>query len=106
MKRFIIAVNLFTALCTANDAFADEVKIMIQNHAFQPANVTIHSGDKVTWVNQDQDPHNVMDKASTKTFHSPALDTKESYSFTFTKAGTYDYFCTFHPMMIGKLVVQ
>lgn len=90
----------------ANAALAKDVEVVIKDHKFTPDNLTIQSGDKVTWTNQDQDPHNIMDKATPKEFHSAALDTKDSYSFTFTKAGTYDYFCTFHPTMLGKIVVQ
>jgi amicyanin len=105
-SKFTTVLCLLTVLCAASEACAEEVNIIIKDHAFQPPAPTIHVGDKVTWVNQDQDPHNIIEKSSAKLFHSPALDTNDSYSFTFTKAGTYDYFCTFHPMMLGKVIVQ
>jgi plastocyanin len=39
-------------------------------------------------------------------FRSPGIDTDETYSYTFTQPGTYEYFCTLHPMMTGKVVVR
>jgi amicyanin len=105
MKLTLFLAALMTLMINAT-AYAKEVKVTIKDHAFTPSKLTINKGDKVTWTNFDQDPHNVIDEANPKTFHSPALDTKDTYSFTFTVAGKYDYFCTFHPTMIGKVVVR
>jgi plastocyanin len=58
----------------------------------------------VTWVNQDETPHTVTDR--TRLFRSAALDTHESYSFTFATPGEFTYFCTIHPMMVGKIIVK
>lgn len=104
MKLNYVLVIL-ALLLTSGTVWAKDIQVTIKDHKFTPDTLTIQAGDKVTWTNQDQDPHNVIDKASTKTFHSPALDTKDSYSFTFAKAGAYEYFCTFHPTMTGKVVV-
>ena len=58
----------------------------------------------MTWTNRDDIPHTVA--SATKAFKSPALDTDDSYSFTFTTAGSYEYFCSLHPHMTGTIVVQ
>jgi plastocyanin len=58
----------------------------------------------VTWVNGDDIPHTVV--ATDKSFKSKVLDTDETFSFTFAKAGTYEYFCSIHPHMTGKVVVK
>jgi plastocyanin len=58
----------------------------------------------VRWTNHDDIPHTVV--ADDKTFKSKALDTDDAFSFTFTKPGTYNYFCSLHPKMTGKIVVQ
>lgn len=59
----------------------------------------------MTWTNQDDIPHTVVSDDKT-TFKSRALDTDEKFSFTFSKPGTYEYFCSVHPKMTAKIVVQ
>ncbi|MBZ5543367.1 MAG: cupredoxin domain-containing protein, partial [Acidobacteriia bacterium] len=66
---------------------------------------TVSLGTTVTWTNQDDVPHNVVSTEG-KTLKSPVMDTDQKFSFTFTKAGTYPYFCAIHPKMTGKVVVQ
>jgi len=78
--------------------------IAIDNFVFGPQAVTVPVGATVTWVNRDDIPHTVV--AVDKSFKSKVLDTDEKFSFTFTKAGTYDYFCSIHPHMTGKVVVK
>jgi amicyanin len=79
-------------------------KVTIDNFTFAPAELTISAGTTVTWDNHDDIPHSVVEK--NKLFRSKALDTEDSYSFTFTSAGTYDYFCGLHPHMVGKIIVK
>jgi plastocyanin len=55
-------------------------------------------------MNPDDIPHTVV--GGDKTLKSKALDTDEQFTYTFTKLGTYSYFCSIHPKMIGKIVVQ
>ncbi len=80
------------------------VEVKIDNFSFGPAELTISVGTQVTWTNRDDVPHNVisMDKA----FASPVLDTDEKFSHTFTKPGTYPYYCSIHPKMTAKIVVR
>ena len=79
-------------------------KISIMKHNFSLPTVTVPVGGTVTWVNQDEDLHTVVSTAGI--FRSPGLDTDETYSYKFTKAGVYQYFCTLHPLMVGKIVVK
>jgi plastocyanin len=78
--------------------------ITIDNFSFTPKEVTVAAGTTITWVNHDDVPHTVV--SPDKKFRSKALDTDDQFSFTFTDAGTYNYFCSVHPMMTGKIVVK
>jgi plastocyanin len=79
------------------------VTVEISNFTFSPGTVTVAPGTTVTWVNHDDIPHLVA--ATDHGFRSKALDTDDSYSFTFTSAGSFDYFCSLHPHMTGTVVV-
>lgn len=83
---------------------ADAAEIKIDNFAFAPQELTVPIGATVTWLNRDDVPHSVVDK--NKAFRSKALDTNNSFSFTFANAGAYDYFCGLHPHMTGKIIVK
>jgi plastocyanin len=79
--------------------------VAIDNFTFTPQTLTIKAGTTVTWTNRDDIPHGVA--ADNNTFaRSKALDTDDSYSFTFTTPGTYKYFCYIHPHMTGTIVVE
>jgi plastocyanin len=85
-------------------ALTTEVKI--DNFSFGPTALTVPVGTTVTWINHDDIPHTVVSTNDAKTFKSKVLDTDEKFSFTFSKAGTYPYFCSIHPKMTGKVIVQ
>jgi plastocyanin len=78
--------------------------VTIDNFTFSPKELTVAVGTTVKWVNHDDTPHTVVEKKTT--FRSKALDTDDSYSFTFASAGTFDYFCALHPYMVGKVIVK
>jgi amicyanin len=84
-------------------AAAQEEKVSIDNFTFTPPELTVKVGDTVTWTNRDDIPHTVM---SAGKFRSKALDTDNSFSFTFTEAGDYKYFCGLHPHMTGMIKVE
>jgi plastocyanin len=92
----------FTASAQEKPASTAEVKI--DNFSFGPAAITVTVGTTVTWINRDDIPHTVV--STEKVFKSKVLDTDEKFSYTFTKAGEYPYFCSIHPKMTGKVVVQ
>ena len=83
---------------------ASEASATIDNFTFAPAQLTVKTGTTVTWRNEDDIPHTVT--ASSRLFKSKALDTDDSYSFTFATPGTYQYFCYLHPKMVGTIVVE
>jgi plastocyanin len=78
--------------------------VKIDNFSFGPTPLTVAVGATVTWTNRDDIPHTVV--STEKLFKSKVLDTDEKFSYTFTKAGTYPYFCSIHPKMTGSVVVQ
>jgi plastocyanin len=80
------------------------MEVKIDNFSFGPADLTVPVGTTVTWTNRDDIPHTVV--STEKVFKSKVLDTDEKFSFTFSKAGTYPYFCSIHPKMTGKVIVQ
>jgi plastocyanin len=82
------------------------VEVKIDNFSFGPTTVTVPVGTTVTWTNRDDIPHTVVSTDDPKAFKSKVLDTDEKFSFTFTKAGTYPYFCSVHPKMTAKVIVQ
>jgi len=79
-------------------------EVQIDQFTFAPQQVTVKAGTTVTWINDDDVPHTVA--SSTKLFKSKTLDTKDSFSFTFTTPGTYEHFCSLHPHMTGAVVVE
>jgi plastocyanin len=82
------------------------VEVKIDNFSFGPMTLTVPAGTTVTWINRDDIPHTVVSTDDPKAFKSKVLDTDEKFSFTFTKAGTYAYFCSVHPKMTAKVIVQ
>jgi plastocyanin len=82
----------------------ETTEVKIDNFSFGPATLTVPVGTSVTWTNRDDIPHTVV--STDGVFKSKVLDTDEKFSFTFSKAGTYPYFCSIHPKMTGKVVVQ
>ena len=80
------------------------VEVKIDNFAFGPNAITVAVGTKVTWTNHDDIPHTVV--SNDQLFKSKVLDTDQTFSFTFDKPGTFPYFCSLHPKMTGKVIVQ
>ncbi len=79
-------------------------KVVIDNFSFSPQVITVSVGSTVTWVNQDDTPHTVS--STDKLFSSGALDTGDTFTYRFTKPGTYNYYCMIHPKMTATVVVQ
>ena len=88
----------------AQQAPAKTAEVKIDNFSFGPGSLTVAVGTTITWTNNDDVPHTVV--SEDKLFKSKALDTEDKFSYTFTKPGTYSYFCSVHPKMTAKVVVQ
>ena len=97
-----LAIAVMVAVVPA--AYAEEPSVRIDNFTFNPPSLTVTAGTTVTWKNEDDIPHTVA--STTRAFKSKALDTDDSYTFTFTTPGVYEYFCSIHPHMTGKIVVE
>ena len=100
-----VAVSFVTPAKSQTRAAAASpaVEIKIDNFSFTPPTLTVKAGTQITWTNGDDIPHNVV---SDDNFKSKVLDTDEKFTFTATKPGTYSYYCSIHPKMTGKLVVE
>jgi plastocyanin len=83
---------------------SDTTAVKIDNFSFGPGTLTVPVGTTVTWTNRDDIPHTAV--STDGVFKSKVMDTDEKFSYTFTKAGTFPYFCSIHPKMTGKVVVQ
>jgi plastocyanin len=110
----IVEMTLAATLLAAGSGFvftvhsedkpASKAEVKIDNFSFAPGNIAIAAGATVTWTNNDDVPHVIA--SDDKSFRSKALDTDDRFSYTFTKPGTYIYYCAIHPKMTAKVVVQ
>ncbi|WP_333678168.1 cupredoxin family copper-binding protein [Dyella sp.] len=80
-------------------------EVTIEKFAFQPKELSVPVGTKVVWTNKDEEPHTVTSPGE-QFKSSKALDGGDTYSVTFSKPGTYTYFCTVHPFMTGTITVK
>ena len=113
MKASLVRLAMFAGLlqlvllvppAVAEPAATNGTEVKIDNFTFGPQRVTVRPGTTVTWINQDDIPHTVV--STSLAFRSKVLDTDDKFSFTFTTAGTFEYFCSLHPHMTGTIVVE
>ena len=103
----MIAMLLFAGsprITASDQPSAANAAVKIDNFVFGPQTLKVPVGTTVTWTNSDDSPHTSV--STDGVFKSKVLDTDEKFSYTFTKAGTYPYYCTIHPKMTGTIVVQ
>jgi len=100
-RSLILAAALLLPLGVR--AHAEEIKVTIDNFTFSPPELKVKVGDTVTWTNHDDIPHTVV---SAGKFRSKTMDTDNTFTFTFTSAGDYKYFCSLHPHMTGMIKVE
>jgi len=93
-----------STLASSGTAVAGTSQVVIKDFMFTPTSLPVTAGATVTWLNKDEEPHTVI--SDTGLFHSAAMDTNDSFSFKFDKAGTYHFTCSIHPRMIGTIVVS
>lgn len=77
-------------------------KVTIEGFAYHPETITIKKGDSITWTNEDAAPHTSTGKG----FDSGLLKTTESWTYTFSETGTFDYVCSIHLYMKAHVVVE
>jgi plastocyanin len=120
IRRGVFASRLLTAVTLAGALLAGRLDssvnaqqpapaaagVKVDNFSFSPATLTVAVGTTVTWTNHDDIPHTVVSTDDPRAFRSKVLDTDEKFSYTFTKAGTFPYFCSVHPKMTGTVMVK
>lgn len=103
-----LLLSSFTLGQAENETSTDSIKknqIVIKDFHFSPETLTVRSGEKVTWINRDEEPHTVV--SVEKQFKkSSALDTDQEFTITSGAPGVYTYFCSVHPKMTGTIVVE
>jgi len=98
-------LSLFALAGEMKTADGKQNSIEIKDFAFNPQTLTVKSGEKITWINRDEEPHTVV--SVEKQFKkSTALDTDQEFTITAGAPGTYTYFCSVHPKMTGTIVVE
>ena len=100
----VVAMALTLSASDRAGAVPRAVTVDVKNFAFQPGSVTVAAGTTVTWLNDDEEPHTIT--SAEGVFKSAALDSTERFSYTFTKPGTYHYFCALHPHMHADIIVR
>lgn len=83
---------------------AEEKEVIVENFTFKPKEVVVSAGEKVTWIQKDRAPHTAT--ANNGSFDSGRLTKGDKFTHTFSKKGIYDYLCTIHPSMRGKIIVK
>lgn len=105
LRNAVIPIGVLLAVAvTGPQARGEQPTVKIDNFTFSPPTLTVPAGTTVMWKNDDDIPHTVT--STTKAFKSQALDTDDTFSFTFATPGVYEYFCSLHPRMTGKIVVE
>ncbi|MBR0774951.1 cupredoxin family copper-binding protein [Bradyrhizobium diazoefficiens] len=102
-RDFGVAVVAAILLPVTTARAEGDMEVHIDNFVFEPAELKIKVGTTVTWTNRDDIPHTIV---SAGKFRSKTLDTDDKFSFTFTNAGDYKYFCSLHPHMTGMIKVE
>jgi plastocyanin len=103
---FTFITVFISSLAAAPPTTQATASVKIENFAFLPKTLEITTGTTVTWQNADDVPHTATSKGDPPLFDSGALDTDEHFSFTFTRPGTYAYYCKVHTHMTGLIVVK
>jgi plastocyanin len=103
----IVVLTLFltsSKLKATDQPATRAAEVNIDNFSFGPDTINVPVGATVTWKNRDVIPHTVV--STDGVFKSKVRDTDETFSYTFSKAGIYSYFCSIHPKMVGKVIVR
>ncbi len=103
-RRALVAAGVMALLIGAHALAATPPTIGIKEFKYGPPMLSVPVGSTVTWVNHDEEPHTVT--SATGAFSSPGLVNDDTFMETFTKPGTYEYFCKIHPFMKGTVVVK
>jgi plastocyanin len=104
LALIVVGFTAYSRRAHAHATTMDANEIVIQNFAFEPSTLTVKLGEKVTWVNRDDEPHTAT--ATDKRFNSKTLENGDRFSTEFNAPGTYKYYCALHPKMTGQIIVK
>jgi plastocyanin len=104
LAMVVFAVSPNVKADNSDQASGPSAEVKIDNFSFGPQTLTVAVGTTVTWTNRDDIPHTVV--SSDGVFKSKVRDTDEKFTYKFDKAGSYPYFCSVHPKMVGTVVVK
>lgn len=104
-RAVLLTILVVVNFCLAGFGNEATNKIEIKDFMFNPPTITVKSGETITWINRDEEPHTVV-SVGKKFQKSPALDTDQQFTITAGAPGTYEYFCSVHPKMTGTIVVE
>lgn len=109
MRAARLAAVMLLGLCTVGAAAPSRHKprtytVRIEQMRFEPRSLAVSTGDTIVWTNKDLVPHTATSKAGG--FDSQTLRISESWSYTATRRGTFEYLCSFHPTMTGTVRVR
>ena len=100
----VLAAGL--TVLSASPAQAANHQVKIAKYAYGPGSLSVKQGDTVTWTNLDSVEHDVVVTNGPASFRSPMLGKGESWSHTFSTAGSYSYICSVHPDMRASVSVD
>src|SRR5205085_9975702 len=103
-RRALVGIGVMALLIGAHALAATRPTIGIKDFKYGPPMLSVPMGTTVMWVNHDEEPHTVT--SATGAFSSAGLVNDDTFMQTFTKPGTYEYFCKIHPFMKGTVVVK
>ena len=104
MRTALLGAAALVALLAAAPSPSPGTVVHIRDDAFIPASVTVRAGDRVTFVNDDDDAHTAT--ADDASWDSEGLNQGQKWTHAFAKAGKVAYHCTVHPMMHGTVIVR
>ncbi|MFI4888911.1 MAG: plastocyanin/azurin family copper-binding protein [Steroidobacterales bacterium] len=100
----MVALGCAAAFCPIGGWATDQPRVLIKDFMYMPMSLTVKPGTTVTWINMDDEPHNVISDAGL--FRSGGFDTNESFSYRFDRPGTYHITCSIHPRMVATITVE
>lgn len=99
-------LNMRSAVNASTEIKEGIIELPIRNYTFEPVEIKIKAGSKITWVNYDKSPHRVIsDSGGISEINSEILDTGVSYGHVFNKPGVYNYHCSINTEMKGRVIV-
>ena len=108
MKQILGCLCVVPALLAGQPATADTVKVGMKNSQFSPAALTVQVGDRVVWINDDEDGDHRVNFDDPSLPGSDNMKPRKEHAVVFDKAGEFSYNCRYHKDygMRGKVVVK